>query len=152
MVLPGYVLMSLGTQIHIATWPGSKASSSRHLFLSQAFASQAGAYVIDVGALLSPADVPEAYKEFAEARAQPGESHIIDPKGKIIAGPAEGETILTAEGSTEEIFSAKAGCDTGGHYTRPDIFQLHVNRTPHQRVVYTQDAKRAATDEEIVEA
>ena len=51
MVLPGYALMDQGTQIHIAAWPG--ASGSRHLFLSQAFASQAAAYVIDVGAILA---------------------------------------------------------------------------------------------------
>ena len=38
MVLPGYALMSQGTQIHIAAWPGS--STSRHQFLSRAFASQ----------------------------------------------------------------------------------------------------------------
>lgn len=151
MVLPGYTLMAQGTQIHVAAWPGDGATYSRHLFLSQAFASQAGAYVIDVGALLSPDVVPKAYKELAEARIQPGESHIINPFGDITAGPAEGEMVLTAEGSTEELFGAKAFCDAGGHYTRPDIFQLHVNRTPRQRVIYKQDANRAVTEEEIVE-
>ena len=45
MALPGYVLMELGTQIYIAAWPGT--DSSRHSFLSQTFASQAAAYVID---------------------------------------------------------------------------------------------------------
>ena len=50
MVLPGYALMAQGTQIHVAAWPGMK--NSRHMFLSRAFASQASAYVIDVGTLL----------------------------------------------------------------------------------------------------
>lgn len=138
MVLPGYVLMSQGTQIHIASWPGS--SGSRHKFLSRAFASQAAAYVIDVGALLSPEIVPEAYQELASTWA--GESCIIDPQGKVIAGPAEGETILIAEGSTEEIYAAKTRCDVGGHYSRPDIFQLYVNRNPHSRVVETQNPEQ----------
>ena len=38
MVLPGYVLMGGGTQIHVGAWPGG--NPSRQLFLSQAFASQ----------------------------------------------------------------------------------------------------------------
>jgi len=130
MVLPGYVLMSQGTQIHIAAWPGSTAS--RHLLLSRAFASQAAAYVIDVGALLAPDLVPDAYK--TAAYNMPGESAIIDPWGEVIAGPAEGETILMAEGTLDEILSAKSECDVGGHYSRPDVFRLYVNKRPFQRV------------------
>jgi predicted amidohydrolase len=131
MVLPGYVLMAQGTQIHIAAWPGM--STSRHMFLSRAFASQAGAYVIDVGSILSPDRVPERYADLASS--YPGESCIIDPRGEVIAGPAEGETILTADCSTELIFSAKSYCDVAGHYSRPDVFQLSVNRVPYNRVV-----------------
>ncbi len=142
MVLPGYILMSQGTQIHIAAWPGM--STSRHLFLSRAFASQAAAYVIDVGAILSPDHVSEAYKDVASSF--PGESCIIDPRGEIIAGPAEGESILMADCSMEHIFAAKSECDVAGHYSRPDIFQLHVNRTPHSRVVETQDPEQEISE------
>jgi predicted amidohydrolase len=134
MVLPGYALMAQGTQIHIAAWPGD--SGSRHTFLSRAFASQAAAYVIDVGAVLTPANLPEDSREFMDT-VRTGQSCIIDPKGEIIAGPAEEETILVADGSTEHILMAKNGCDVGGHYSRPDIFQLHVNRKPYRRVVET---------------
>lgn len=141
MVLPGYVLMSEGTQIHIAAWPGM--SSSRHLFLSQAFASQAAAYVISVGAPLRPEDVSEPYKKIAESWPYVGHSHILSPEGAILAGPAESEMILTAEGSTEEIFDAKERCDTGGHYSRPDIFQLRVNRTSYERVVDMHETNQA---------
>jgi len=33
------------------------------------------------------------------------------------------------------VLAAKAAADVGGHYSRPDIFQLHVNRKPLERVV-----------------
>ena len=143
MVLPGYVLMSQGTQIHIAAWPGSEGNAppppvsvwERQLLLSRAFASQAAAYVILVGGLCSAEHVPEAYREWAFPAT--GDSCIIDPRGEVIAGPAQGETILTAEGSMELVFAAKAACDVGGHYSRPDLFQLRVNRTPYRRVVET---------------
>ena len=139
MVLPGYAIITEGTQIHIAAWPGM--STSRHLFLSRAFASQAGAYVVDVGGLLTQDHVPDAYKDLAGN--YPGESHIIDPRGEILAGPAEGETILMADGSTERIFAAKSYCDTAGHYSRPDVFQLQVNRRPHQHVVEMDEEEHA---------
>ena len=145
MVLPGYALMAQGTQVHIAAWPGMKYS--RHRLLSRAFASQSCAYVIDVGAILSPDRVPEAYKGLA--LSYPGESCIIDPTGEVIAGPAEGESILTADCSTEHIFAAKSICDVAGHYSRPDVFQLHVNRTPHRRVMETLEQEHLATESEV---
>jgi predicted amidohydrolase len=143
MVLPGYVLMSQGTQIHIAVWPGSEGEAppapnpmwARQLLLSRAFASQAAAYVILVGGLLSAEHTPEAYQEFVSVYT--GDSCIIDPRGEVIAGPAEGEAILIADGSMEHIFAAKSACDVAGHYSRPDIFQLHVNQTPYHRVIET---------------
>jgi predicted amidohydrolase len=154
MVLPGYVLMSQGTQIHIAAWPGSEPEAppapnplwARQLLLSRAFASQAASYVILVGGLLSAENVPDAYKEFVSGFA--GDSCIIDPRGELIAGPAEGETILTANGSMEHIFAAKAACDVGGHYSRPDIFQLRVNKTPYHRVVETSGSEYSVIEPE----
>jgi predicted amidohydrolase len=65
----------------------------------------------------------------------PGQSSIIDPTGEVIAGPAKGETILIAEGSLDEIMAAKSECDVGGHYSRPDVFQLYVNRKSLRRVI-----------------
>lgn len=144
MVLPSYALIAEGAQIHIAAWPGM--STSRHLFLSRAFASQASAYVIDVGGLLSPDHLPDAYKNLAGN--YPGESHIIDPRGEILAGPAEGETILMADGSTELIFAAKSYCDTAGHYSRPDVFQLQVNRKPYSRVVEMDESEHGVSESE----
>ncbi len=142
MVLPGYAIMAQGTQIHVAAWPGM--ANSRHSILSRAFASQSAAYVIDVGAILSPDLVPEAYKKLA--RNYPGESSIIDPFGEVKAGPAEGETILMNDCSTEKIFSAKSVCDVAGHYSRPDVVQLHVNRTQPQRIAEMQRQEHAATE------
>jgi hypothetical protein len=107
---------------------------------SRAFASQAAAYVIDVGATLSADGVPEKYRGLVYE--QLGESRIIDPTGEVIAGPAQGETILVAEGSMKAVYKAKAFCDVAGHYSRPDVFQLRVNKEQRQRVVEQQDPNR----------
>jgi predicted amidohydrolase len=142
MVLPGYALMAQGTQIHVAAWPGREPEAPespvpiwpRQLLLSRAFASQAGCYVIAAGGLSSLDHVPERYHDL-DLRNYTGDSYIVDPRGEVIAGPATGETILTTQGSTEEVLAAKAACDVGGHYSRPDILQLFVNGRPLERVI-----------------
>lgn len=156
MVLPGYALMDQGTQIHLAAWPGM--STSRHLFLSQAFASQAAAYVLDVGGLLAPEYlsgpvrkvIDENSGEAAEivSEGYAGESCIIDPFGRIISEPLEGEGLLMADCSEEKIFIAKSECDLAGHYSRPDVFQLRVNRSPHCRVVEVKEPDLQTTESE----
>jgi nitrilase len=135
MMLPGYVLAAGGTQFHVATWPGRERATvppteqayTKQLLLSRAFASQAGAYVISVGGLLAPDSMPERYRELGRSYELTGDSVIIDPRGEIIAGPAQGETILFARCSHEAVLAAKSANDAGGHYSRPDIFQLRVN-------------------------
>ena len=139
MLLPSYALMSQGTQIHVAAWPGT--STSRHALLSAAFASQGAAYVIDVGGLLTPGSLPERYRSLQ--RDMPGESAIYDPFGHLLAGPTSGEAMLIADGSTDVIYAAKTECDVGGHYSRPDIFQLSVNRDTVKRVVDAENVEHS---------
>ncbi|MGY4155576.1 nitrilase [Bradyrhizobium sp. USDA 4461] len=142
-MLPGYALAAQGTQIHIAAWPGREPAAApmspmplwpRQLLLSRAFASQAACYVIAVGGMRSHAQTPEQFRELSTVE-YPGDSFIIDPRGEIIAGPAQGETILIAEGSREAVLAAKALSDIGGHYSRPDLLRLIVDRNPAERVV-----------------
>lgn len=153
MALPGYALMAQGTQVHVAAWPGREPNAPprdlplwpRQLLLSRAFASQAGAYVICVGGMRLPDDVPDRYRELATF-VHTGDSYIIDPRGEVIAGPAKGETILTARGSQEAVLEAKAVCDVGGHYSRPDLLQLLVNGRPLERLIETPRGESGRTD------
>lgn len=143
MVLPGYALMAQGTQVHVAAFPGYESASggTRQTLLSRAFASQAASYVMLVGGLLSVDDVADPVLREVIATLAPltGDSCIIDPTGEVIAGPCTGEEILFAKGSLELLHTAKALCDVGGHYSRPDVLRLTVNRSPARRIVEVTD-------------
>lgn len=142
MVLPGYALMAQGTQIHVAAWPGVPEGAPkapipifpRQLLLSRAFASQGACYVLSSASVITAEHVPERYRNLL-MRPRPGESYIIDPRGEVIAGPAQGETILTATGSLEHVLAAKAACDVGGHYARPDQLRLLIDGRPLEHIV-----------------
>jgi nitrilase len=139
MVLPGYALMAQGTQVHIAAFPGyeSQPSGTRQILLSRAFASQAAAYVMLVGGVLRPEDVPDAHVREIVAMLPPltGDSCIIDPNGEILVGPARGEEILYATGSLDIVRVAKGVCDVAGHYSRPDVLRLSINRSAARPIV-----------------
>ena len=61
----------------------------------------------------------------------PGHSVIVNPDGKVVAGPAEEEeTILYAEVRPEELIGPRWQLDVAGHYGRPDVFELVVHRRP----------------------
>jgi nitrilase len=54
---------------------------------------------------------------------------IVHPSGKIVAGPLhEQHGILYAECDPVVASVAKRTMDVAGHYGRPDIFKLEVNR------------------------
>jgi predicted amidohydrolase len=153
MLLPGYALMALGTQIHIATWPFSSRLDpvlNKSPLISQAFACQGSCYVIATGALFRPEDVEETYRDLAVSRVdgwigdRQGGCSIIDPVGDAIAKAAAGEeTVLTASVSLEPVLNSKGFLDVGSHYSRPDVLQLLVNRRPLERIVETSSIDQA---------
>lgn len=130
ILLPGFALIAQGVQIHVAAWPGREPDTApaepvwaRQLLLSRAFASQAGAYVLAAAGLRRLQDAPEQWRPLVPFEHN-GRSVIIDPRGEIIAGPAEGETLLFADLDLDFALQAKAACDPAGHYSRPDLFSL----------------------------
>nr|Q6RWK4.1 RecName: Full=Nitrilase 2; AltName: Full=Nitrilase II [unidentified prokaryotic organism]AAR97445.1 nitrilase [uncultured organism] len=135
MMLPGYALAAQGTQFHVAAWPNMASSASE--LLSRAYAYQAGCYVLCAGGLgPAPGELPDGIA--AESLDHlTGESCIIDPWGKVIAGPVScEETLITARVSTASIYRRKSLTDVGGHYSRPDVFRFEVDRSERPRVVF----------------
>ena len=72
-----------------------------------------------------------------EEWVNPGDSVIIAPGGELVAGPLRNaDGLLFAEIEVDKVGSARRTLDTAGHYARPDLFQLQVNRQPQSPVSF----------------
>src|SRR5512133_2859462 len=82
-----------------------------------------------------PDDMNNRLPEAPETVLMRGGSMIIDPLGKVLAGPVFNEdALLTAELDMSLIPMAQMDFDVVGHYARPDVFALHVNTAPQPAV------------------
>jgi len=82
-----------------------------------------------------PTDIPNQISEEPDAIFLRGGSAIIDPLGRVLAGPClDEEATLYAELDLDDIPRGKYDFDVAGHYSRPDVFQLSVNENPQHPV------------------
>jgi nitrilase len=137
MPLARYALYAAGVQIYLApTWDHGEGwlATLRHI------AREARAYVVGCSIAMTLAQIPERYEfrglySAGRVWVNPGGSAIVDPKGNVIAGPEENrETILYADIDLDLARGAKWDMDAAGHYARPDIFELRVDRSKRSMV------------------
>ena len=102
--------------------------------------------MIEAGALRAVDDVPERFHELLKGQEVPNtRSCILAPGGDVLAAAPPGEeAIVLAHGALEAVLMAKARCDVGGHYARPDVLQLLVHGQPLERVIQAEPVGAAA--------
>ena len=133
MPLARYALSAAGQQIHVApTWDRGEpwTSTMRHI------GKESRCFVLGVCQAFHKNDIPDRY-EFKDAFLggvdgwiNPGLSLIVDPDGKVVAGPLEeSEGILYADVDPRQLVGPRWQLDVAGHYARPDIFELRVRRS-----------------------
>ncbi len=140
MPLARYALYSQGVEVYIAPTYDSGddwISSLRHI------AREGCCWVIGCGNLMKGSDIPDDFPEKetlypdADEWINPGDSVVIAPGGELVAGPMRKEAgILYCDIDREKVGIAKRALDVTGHYSRPDIFQLHVNTQPQSPIVF----------------
>jgi nitrilase len=83
-----------------------------------------------------PADYPAIQGDDPATVMSRGGSCIVDPMGRVLAGPAfDGPAILAADLDLDEIARGQFDFDVAGHYARPDVFRLVVNEAATPVVV-----------------
>jgi nitrilase len=82
-----------------------------------------------------PDDYPSDLPSDANAIVSRGGSCIIDPLGNVLAGPLwDEEGVITAEIDVSQVARALYDFDPVGHYSRPDVFSLTVDKREKRAV------------------
>lgn len=143
MPLARYALFAQGVQVYIApTYDSGDGwlATLRHIAL------EGRCWVLGSGTVLRAQDLPEDFPGRTQLFADPaewindGDSVVIDPQGKTVAGPMRREAgILYADIDLQRVAAARRTLDVAGHYARPDIFELRVHRAAAEPVRFTGD-------------
>lgn len=140
MPLARYALYAQGIEIFVnPTWDHGETclATLRHI------AKEAGSWVIGTATALQGSDIPDDFPErdrlfTPEEWINVGDAVVIKPNGGVAAGPLNREKgILYADIDAEEARRARRSLDVCGHYARPDIFSLSVNRRPLDPVAFS---------------
>ena len=132
MPLARFAVFAQGCEIYVApTWD----SGDRWLATMRHIAAEGRCWVIGTGSAMRGKDIPKDFPQRAkifpnlEEWYNPGDSVVVNPTGTIVAGPLhEKHGILYADCDPARASAAKRTLDVAGHYGRPDIFKLEVNR------------------------
>jgi len=135
MPLARYALYAQGLEIFVnPTWDNGDTclATFRHI------AREGGCWVIGTATALQGSDVPDDFPERdrlykPDEWINDGDAVVVNPSGTVTAGPLHREKgILYAEIDVEAARRARRSLDVSGHYARPDVFSLSVNRKPLQ--------------------
>lgn len=144
--LSRYVLFSMNEQVHAAAWPTFSLYTDfayafgheLNLAASATYAAEGQCFVIAACGVVTQEmlDLMQAPCPPEFLRPGGGYAMIFGPDGRPIATPLapHEQGLVYAQVDLATISLAKAAADPAGHYARPDVVRLMLNREPLPRV------------------
>jgi nitrilase len=144
MPLPRSALYGQGENLHVAVWPGSRRNT---VDITRFIARESRSYVVSVSGMMRrdgiPEDVPHAGLIRAGLSADSDEwladggSCVAGPDGNWVLEPQVGEEgLYFVDASIDQVARERQNFDPAGHYSRPDVTRLKVNRKRQKTVEF----------------
>ena len=125
-------LYGQGEDLHVAIWPGSRRNTED---ITRFIAKESRSYVLSVSGLMRKSDIPDDVADYeqlldnAEDVMTDGGSCLALPTGEWLIEPLPPEeTVTVATIDHAMVRRERQSLDISGHYSRPDVTKLHVNR------------------------
>jgi nitrilase len=156
MPLARYTLYAQGLDIYvISTYDSGDVS----IATMQHIAREARSWVVSSGVALHKDDVPGDFPAREKIVGQldsdwqnPGDSVVVAPNGRVVAGPLRDEYgILYADIEPGQSREQGWYMDPAGHYNRPDVFELKVDRTRRTAIEFVDSDDQSDSTETISE-
>ena len=130
--LPRAALYAQGEDLHIAIWPGNQRNTRD---ITRFIAKEGRSYVVSVSGLMRKEDIGDnlphssLLQETADELMANGGSCIALPTGEWLLEPESGsESLRVGELDHRIVLQERHNMDVVGHYSRPDVTRLIVNR------------------------
>jgi aliphatic nitrilase len=150
--LSKFAMYSMHEQVHVAAWPSFSLyrgiayalGPEANLAASRMYALEGSCFVIAACNVVSQemfdmlCDTPDKAQLLNPGSGRPGGGYamIFGPDGRELCAPLpeDAEGILYADIDLSFISLAKAAADPVGHYSRPDVVRLMLNRRKNAKV------------------
>jgi nitrilase len=143
MPLPRAALYGQGENLHVAVWPGSRRNTED---ITRFIAREGRSWVVSVSGLMHSDWIPDGLPQVEEFRAAcsgwlaDGGSCVAGPDGRWLLEPqTETEGLWCVDLSLEAVARERQNFDPAGHYSRPDVTRLEVDRRRQQTVTFTDE-------------
>lgn len=136
-------LYAQGEDLHVAIWPGSVRNTEQ---ITRFIALESRSFVVSVSALMRKSDIgsdlphAELLRETADDVMADGGSCVAAPNGEWLLEPQVGdESLYIVELDHQRVLEERHNLDVAGHYSRPDVTRLIVNRKRQTTAEFTDD-------------